>query len=323
MGSIAGRVSMGWSCAILIALLTVPACRRHEISETARAPASVGFPDPPATDSARQAELRPSAEPLQAAAVFEPPGIAAGERLPVVFFLHGLGGSGQQSFDRLELESFGRRRRVFVVAPDGTPDRKGRRFWNAVACCDLDRAGIDDVARLTSLIDGWRRRPEVDARRVYLIGYSNGGFMAHRLACAIGDRLAAIASIAGAGVEPGQACPIASPIGVLEIHGDRDPTIRYEGGHLFDSPRLPTYVSARATVSGWAARLGCRGDGGATAAPPQDPSAKIQIERHDGCPLGSAELWTIPGSGHDIATPARIDELWPFLSRFTKPANPR
>jgi polyhydroxybutyrate depolymerase len=256
-----------------------------------------------------------AADPLPAV-VFEPPGLAAGERVPAVIVLHGLGGSGQRAFERLELESFGRQRRLFVVAPDGAQDRQGRRFWNAGgACCNFDRVAIDDVARLTSFIDRWRRNPHVDPRRVYVIGYSNGGFMVHRLACAAADRLAAVASIAGAGVDPSEPCAVRSPLGVLEIHGDRDPIVRYEGGRVFDDPALAAHPSAEASVRAWAARLGCA----AAAADSGEGHASMRIERHDGCRLGSVELWTIPGADHDIASPELVAAIWDFLSRFSQP----
>jgi polyhydroxybutyrate depolymerase len=250
------------------------------------------------------------------AAVFEPSGMAPGERRPLLVALHGLGGSGARLFEQLGLAALGRSQRLFVVAPDGTLDRQGRRFWNAGgACCDFDHAAVDDVGRLTSLIDDWRARPAVDPRRVYVVGYSNGGFMAHRLACVIGDRLAAIASLAGAGPDPGQPCAATSPIGVLEAHGDRDPIVAYQGGRVFGDPRLLAHPAARETLDGWASRLGCR----ATRTDSAVGAAGARVTRAAGCRSGSAELWTIAGGGHDIIAPALLDDVWGFLLQRSKP----
>jgi len=108
---------------------------------------------------------------------------------------------------------------------------------------------IDDVARLTALVDSWRRRPGVDPRRIYVLGFSNGGFMAHRLACRIGDRLAAVASIGGAGLDAAERCTIAAPVGVLEVHGDGDRIVRPDGGRVFNIADLAPFPSTDATLA--------------------------------------------------------------------------
>ena len=42
-----------------------------------------------------------------------------------------------------------RRRGLVLVAPDGTLDPRGHRFWNATdACCDFFDHPVDDVAYL-------------------------------------------------------------------------------------------------------------------------------------------------------------------------------
>ena len=82
--------------------------------------------------------------------------------------------------------------------PDGTRDRLGNRFWNASdACCDLFQSGVDDVAYLTAVIDDMSARFHVDAKRIHLVGHSNGGFMSHRYACDRAERVAAFVSLAG------------------------------------------------------------------------------------------------------------------------------
>src|SRR6478609_10192904 len=108
---------------------------------------------------------------VPAAQIYQPSGLAPGERRPLLIFLHGLGASGKTAFEVLHLEAFGARERVFVVAPDGSVDRQKRQFWNAgSACCNFDRREIDDVARLSQLIDTWRAGPDVDSSRIYVMG---------------------------------------------------------------------------------------------------------------------------------------------------------
>jgi polyhydroxybutyrate depolymerase len=233
--------------------------------------------------------------------------------------LHGLGASGKSAFDQLNLPAFGAQERVFVVAPDGSLDRQKRQFWNAgKACCNFDHQQIDDVARLTQLIDTWRARPDVDPSRIYVVGHSNGGFMTERLVCALGDRIAAAANLAGAAPPAEQACTPTQSLALLELHGDADEIVRYGGGSVFDTPRLSTFPSAQQGFRDWAKRLGCHGE--ALAGPdrdlePQLPGSETRVERYASCASGSVELWTVRGGSHFVGTgPQAFAAIWQFLS---------
>ena len=74
------------------------------------------------------------------------------------------------------------------------PDGAGRR-WNDGRAVGAER---DDVGFVRALIDSLERELEIDPRRVYATGISNGGMFAHRLACELPGVLAAIAPVAGA-----------------------------------------------------------------------------------------------------------------------------
>jgi polyhydroxybutyrate depolymerase len=244
-----------------------------------------------------------------------------GERRPLLVYLHGLGGSGAEALANPALRALAERGRMVLVAPDGNVDREGRRFWNAGgACCNLDGKAVNDVARLEALIDHWSQRPEIDPTRVYVVGFSNGGFMAHRLACFMDDRLAAVVSIGGAGRARDEACAPATPIAVAEVHGDADPIVRYEGGHVLNQRSLDPHPSAPETFRDWANRLGCAGAPQVTTA---DLDSRLSgnettIESYAGCPLGAAELWTVHGGGHQIATPALLARVGEWLAAHPK-----
>lgn len=248
---------------------------------------------------------------------------APGERLPLLLYLHGLGGSGSEALASPELRALAQRHRMVLVAPDGNLDREGRRFWNAGgACCNFDGKAVNDVARLEALIYHWTQRPEIDPARVYLVGFSNGGFMAHRLACYMDDRLAAIVSIGGAGRAREEACAPVSTIAVLEIHGDADPIVRYGGGRVLDNRAADPHPSAPETFHDWAERLGCPAQAKekktAVDLDPRLPGAETTIESYADCPHGSVELWTVRGGGHQVATPAMLARVGEFLVSHPK-----
>jgi len=260
------------------------------------------------------------------------------ERRPLLLFLHGLGGSSAEVAADPGVRRLAAAGRMVLVAPDGSPDRSGQRFWNAGgACCNFDGRAIDDLGRLEKLIDDWRQRPEIDPERVYVVGFSNGGFMAHRLACWMDERLAAVVSIAGAGRAKEAACPINSPIAVLEIHGDADTIVRYGGGWVFDRRSLDPHPSAPDTIRDWAERLGCGAerrakpkaqesklqdrkslDAKSLDLDPQLPGAETSVVSHSACAHGVAELWTVHGGGHMLVTPEVLAKVGEFLTAHPK-----
>ncbi len=253
--------------------------------------------------------------------------LAPGERRPLLVFLHGLGGSGKEALANPDLRALAERGRMVLVAPDGTFDHAGRRFWNAgPACCNFDDKAVNDVARLQALISRWLERPEIDPARAYVVGFSNGGFMAHRLACLMDDQLTAVVSISGAGRVNDEACAPVSSLAVVEVHGDADPIVRYEGGRVFNDRTLAPHPSALQTFQDWAERLGCP----MTRAPkvtmvdldPRLPGDETRVESYLGCRNGVAELWTVHGGSHQIMTPALVARVGAFLAAHPKGAHP-
>ena len=65
-----------------------------------------------------------------------PDGLDPAEPAPLVVLLHGYGVSGEVQDAYLGMGDAAAERGMLFVAPDGTENRSGRRFWNATpACC--------------------------------------------------------------------------------------------------------------------------------------------------------------------------------------------
>jgi polyhydroxybutyrate depolymerase len=178
----------------------------------------------------------------------------ARQSYPLVIALHGYGMSGNWIDTYLALSEHVDERDVLLVAPDGHRDSTGQRFWNATDyCCDHYGANPADAAYILSLIDEARARFSVDSDRVYLIGFSNGGFMAYRLACEHPDRFAGIVSVSGSSFDDEDACA-ATDGGprILHVHGTADTVVGYYGTLL--------YPGARTVAERWAERNTCDAD---------------------------------------------------------------
>jgi polyhydroxybutyrate depolymerase len=231
--------------------------------------------------------------------------------------LHGFGDSGQ-NFVRPGWADFAARHRIAWLSPDGAEDSAGQRFWNAgTSCCNFDEIPVDHVGALRELLETAIRGGNIDEERVFVLGFSNGGFMAHRLACELDGLVKAVVSIAGAGPVDAATCRRTAPLRVLEIHGDADQVVSYQGGTVFRHGRYRQHLSARRTVTDWAARLGCAPDPEPVREldfERQLPGAETRAERFEGC-RGAVELWTVHGGRHAIGfRPPSQASIWAFLN---------
>jgi polyhydroxybutyrate depolymerase len=217
---------------------------------------------------------------------------------PLILALHGYRSSGNKLESYLNLTAVAQVQGILYVHPDGTADKAGTRFWNATPeCCDFGANKINDDGYLLSVIDEVSKKYNVDPLRIYIIGHSNGGFMANRMACAHADRIAAVVSLAGATYENPSACKPTSPINVLQIWGTSDET--YAGNHILgrSSP------GALKTVSSWV-RLDRCSRKAVVLTQALDLDRKIKgeetiVSQYQGCATGATvEFWTIVGGDH-------------------------
>lgn len=169
-----------------------------------------------------------------------PEGNHPAQPVPLVIFLHGLESEASQlhGFDNLS-DRFG----FIAVYPNSvsTDDHA----WNVGA--ELN-PHVDDIAFFETLLHRLVADYNIDPRRIYVSGHSNGGAMTQRLACEMGDRFAAFASSAGLLVRE-IAEKAQRPVPIFHIHGDADPTVPWEG--------LAGRFSVMEQVLFWARKNGC------------------------------------------------------------------
>lgn len=248
-----------------------------------------------------------------------------GTEVPLVLLLHGYGSSGAVHEVYFGLGTLAQTQNFVLAAPDGTLDSTNRRFWNATdACCDWFRSGVDDVAYLSAIVAQLEGQYRIDRKRIFVIGHSNGGFMAHRLACDRADTFAGIVSLAGAqNLDPSQ-CQPSAPVAILQVHGTADTVVRYDGGFIQLAGAGGPYPGAVTTTREWARKNGCA-TALTDAGPPIDIVSDIagmetRREEFAQCDAGAAELWTIQGGPHtpnfNISWGARLMQ---FLNAHPKP----
>jgi polyhydroxybutyrate depolymerase len=224
-------------------------------------------------------------------------------RYPLIVLLHGFGANGYVQSLYLGLNTRVDSGQYVLVVPDGTENLAGERFWNATpACCAFTEEDqlIDDVAYIRGLIEEAAATYSIDPSRVGLIGHSNGGFMALRMACEASDVVTSVVSLAGSTFAEEASCtPASQPVSVLTMHGDEDRTILYEGSQILGD----AYPGAQETTRRFAAQAQCDTDNPALA-PNLDvvesvDGAETEVLEYSGCAPGvDVTLWTMVGAPH-------------------------
>ena len=226
---------------------------------------------------------------------------------PLVILLHGYTSSGRRIDNYFKVSDLVDDYDFLFVAPDGTQETTGRqnRFWNATdACCNFFESEVDDSGYIRSIIEEMQKVYNVDGRRIYLIGHSNGGFMSYRMAYEHSDKISAIVSLAGANHRE-QRDPPPNAVHILQIHGTNDRIIDFQGGDTreYFNGRGGRYPGALRSVRRWADYNGCAEAGAGRelrdleASLPGHETGVLKFEI--GCKEGgSAELWTIASGVH-------------------------
>jgi polyhydroxybutyrate depolymerase len=130
--------------------------------------------------------------------------------------------------------------------------------------------------------------------KVFIVGHSNGGFMALRLACEASDVFDGIVAVSASTWNDAAKCPDGRAVPLLLVHGTADDTIPYEG-------KDGLYPSARGTAERFTARAGCAANWSTLGRSDFiGDSAEETVRDSTGCAASPVELWTIEEGPHAL-----------------------
>ncbi len=196
--------------------------------------------------------------------VHVPAGLDTARGAALVLAFHGGGGHAEYMADdeRYGLTTTADREGFVVAFPNGYSRLPRGRLatWNAGTCCgDARDRGVDDVGFARAVVEAVAARVPVDRTRIFATGMSNGGMLAHRLACEMADVVRAVAAVAG--TDGTTHCQPARPVSVLHIHARDDTHVLFDGGAGADAFRdlgkVTDFVSVPQTMQRWVQRNRC------------------------------------------------------------------
>jgi polyhydroxybutyrate depolymerase len=219
---------------------------------------------------------------------------------PIIVVLSGINAPVSNEIQRDNLVPYVNAGQAELVYPAGYHES-----WNAGGCCGkAAAANVDDVAFLKALV------ARVDPGRAHpidVVGYSNGGRMAYRMACSapgVFDEIVAVKA------DPMPGCVITEPQTILQIAAKDDTAVPYQPGQPGTETPAATVESERLRAADE-----CTGNGATTS------HGSMTITTWASCAsaarLGFA-VWD--GGGHSFPqptgnTPGAAPIIWSFLTQ--------
>jgi polyhydroxybutyrate depolymerase len=128
---------------------------------------------------------------------------------PVVFMLHGSGGNGEKFYNISGWKEVGDQQNILTVFPsswqyncvyDDGVQKPNAEKWSSydLELCNTSESPKNDIRFFSVVIDEMVQKYNVDANRIYIVGFSNGGEMASRAAIELSGKFAAAVACAGA-----------------------------------------------------------------------------------------------------------------------------
>ena len=154
---------------------------------------------------------------------------------------------------------------------------------------------------LRSVINKIKDEYPINENKIFIAGFSNGGFMATGR-CEASDLISGIVSFAGSGPMESQECSPEKPLKILHIHSTKDKTILFDGsgpaaGGPFEGSQW--HPSALRTVNYWEKKNQCTQGSFETSSFRATLGRKIKVKKTEGCQKnGQVESWTIEGAAH-------------------------
>jgi polyhydroxybutyrate depolymerase len=208
---------------------------------------------------------------------------------PLVISMHGAGIWPTAQRDVSQWNAVADEHGFIVVYPSGLGGA-GLRVWRM----GNEIGGPADVRFLSDLIDKLQATYNIDPRRIYADGLSNGGGMAFVLSCTLSDRIAAVGLVASAQLLPWSWCTDDRPVPMIAFHGTDDRFAPYHGGTSWVVPDGRAFADIPTWAANWARRNRC-------AAKPVESSVAPDVTRREytGCANdATVALYTIHEGGH-------------------------
>ena len=232
--------------------------------------------------------------------VHMPPQYNGEKPVPAVLVLHGGIGTAEKTQRFTEMNKISDQNGFLVIYPQAFKELKSGYIWADGRGTQADHEGIDDVDFINKLLDTLIVKFNLDTSKIYVCGFSNGGFMTMRLACEIGERFAAVAGL-GCSMDTAlyNHCNPSKPLPVIFVNGTADPFVPFDGGIM--NPNVHPIVAPDSAVQFWVTNNHCESSAPMVNLPDSvaDDNSKVQKFSYTDCTCNAdVTFYKIINGGH-------------------------
>ena len=162
--------------------------------------------------------------------LYVPESYSPNKAAPLILNYHGYTNTIDIQYNNSDFRQLAEDNQFLFVTPQGLGNNAGWAIDNV-----FFGGNEDDLGFSNALINKIQEDFNINEKRIYATGFSNGGYFSYKLACELSSRIAAIASVAGSMTSrwiDRNECQPEHPTPVLQITGTRDTTIPISGGVL-------------------------------------------------------------------------------------------
>jgi poly(3-hydroxybutyrate) depolymerase len=225
------------------------------------------------------------------ASLFVPSGI---NKPAVVFFVHGANGSGSNFENETKGDVTAEREKFIAVYPSAS-GTGAAGVWE-------DMSGTGNFPFFLAILDTLAARHAIDRNRVYMTGFSQGGFISFVAGCRYSDVFAAVAPVSG---HAGATCTLKRPVPVYMTFGAGEGPSGFVADlnvwrNLNTCPATPTITRPY---------------------PATKPNSKVSRITYGPCAQGTSVVMdSVSGQGHQwpsATTQNQADEVWAFFKQYS------
>lgn len=230
---------------------------------------------------------------------------------PLIIALYGSDDNAKGFQKAIRWDQVADRENLIVAYPDAIDGRWNYKRSPLAKVPLINGQPVDDIGFLRTMIDDLVARHGVDKNRIYVTGFSLGGLMSFTLACALPDKIAAIATISSTMTE-GQIedCKPGHPKPVMMVNGTSDSSLPYDGAVW----RNTRFLSVPDTLDYWQQINECFGPGSGQPLPHLNKNdlTHATLFNWTGCSRGAGlRLYKIENGGHSWPRLADPDDPEP------------
>lgn len=158
--------------------------------------------------------------------LYVPQSYDASKPAPLILNYHGFTNNIDIQYNQSNFQQLAEDNQFIFVTPQGLGFLPGWAINNNFG------GNEDDLGFSDALINKIQEDYNINEKRIYATGFSNGGFFSYRLACELSPRIAAVASVAGSMTRvwiDNNQCQPQHPTAVLQITGTNDGVISING----------------------------------------------------------------------------------------------